>query len=126
MEFNDMIRARRQELHKTLEEVAAVIGVGKATVQRWESGSIKNLRKDKIDKLAEALEITPVQLLGWDKPIMTGRTQEEKEMDDYLNYLKFRPEMRMLFSVSKNATKDDIMRAVAIIEALKKSGPENV
>ena len=34
--------------------------------------------------------------------------------------LKNRSELRMLFSVSKNATREDVMRAVAIIEALKK------
>ena len=38
----------------------------------------------------------------------------------YLEELKNRSELRMLFSVSKNATREDVMRAVAIIEALKK------
>ena len=45
-----------------------------------------------------------------------------QEVEEYLDELKNRSEMRMLFSVSRDASKEDIMRAVEIIEALKKSG----
>ena len=40
--------------------------------------------------------------------------------NEYLEELKNRPEMRMLFSLAKGATKEDIEQAVKIIEALKK------
>ena len=39
--------------------------------------------------------------------------------------LRTRPECRMLFSVAKGATKDDVESAVAIIEALRKKGEKN-
>lgn len=65
MEFRDKIKKRRLELGKTLDEVAQVIGVSKTTVQRWESGNIQNLRRDKIAKLALALNTTPAYLMGW-------------------------------------------------------------
>ena len=39
----------------------------------------------------------------------------------YLQELRTRPEMRMLFSVAKDATKEDVERAVAVIEALRKT-----
>ena len=42
------------------------------------------------------------------------------ELQQYLEELKNRNEMRILFSVAKNATKEDVMQAVKIIEALKK------
>ncbi len=38
---------------------------------------------------------------------------------ELLEELKERPEMRTLFSVSRKATKEDILKAVKIIEALK-------
>lgn len=41
------------------------------------------------------------------------------ELAQLRDMLRTRPEMKMLFSVSKNASKEDIERAVAIIEALK-------
>ncbi|RGB66752.1 helix-turn-helix domain-containing protein [Harryflintia acetispora] len=58
MELQDLIRTRRTQLGKTLEEIGKAVGVSKATVQRWESGEIKNLRRDRIARLAAALEVT--------------------------------------------------------------------
>ena len=43
----------------------------------------------------------------------------DDEALELLEELKTRPEMRTLFSVSKKATKEDILKAVKIIEALK-------
>lgn len=63
MELKDILKIRRKELNLTLEDVAKHIGVGKATVQRWESGNIGDPRRDKIEKLAEILEISPVTLV---------------------------------------------------------------
>ena len=39
---------------------------------------------------------------------------------EYLEELKNRSELRMLFSLTKGATKEDVEKAVRIIEALKK------
>jgi deoxyinosine 3'endonuclease (endonuclease V) len=43
----------------------------------------------------------------------------DDETRDLIDSLRSKPEMKMLFSVSKNATKEDIIKAVKIIEALK-------
>ena len=43
----------------------------------------------------------------------------DKETRDLIDSLRSKPEMKMLFSVSKGATKEDIIRTVKIIEALK-------
>ena len=43
----------------------------------------------------------------------------DDETMELLEELKTRPEMRTLFSVSKKASKEDILKAVKIIEALK-------
>ena len=65
MDFKDKIKARRKELGLTLEDVGQIVGVSKTTIQRWESGEIKNQRRDKIVKLAQALQTTPANLMGW-------------------------------------------------------------
>lgn len=41
------------------------------------------------------------------------------ELTEYLESLRTRPEMRMLFSVAEGATKEDVEQAVAIIEAIR-------
>ncbi|MCI8755498.1 MAG: helix-turn-helix transcriptional regulator [Oscillospiraceae bacterium] len=117
MEFRDILRTRRKALGLTLEEIAQATGVTRATVQRWESGGIRNVRYDKLSKLAKILEVTPAYLMG-----AAEEKDSSQEVEEYLDELKNRSEMRMLFSVSRDASKEDIMRAVAIIEALKKSG----
>lgn len=43
----------------------------------------------------------------------------DDETRDIIDGLRSNPEMKMLFSVSKNATKEDIIKTVKIIEALK-------
>lgn len=66
MELKDKIKYLRTKNNLTLEEVGNYVGVGKSTVRKWESGDIKNMRRDKIAKLAEALHTTPAYLMGWD------------------------------------------------------------
>ncbi len=72
MDFNQLIKKQRLLLGKTLDEVALATGVSKATVQRWESGAIQNLRRDKIANLANALETSPEYLMGWETPIKSN------------------------------------------------------
>ena len=61
------IKTLRQEKGLTLEQVADVVGVGKSTVRKWETGMIANMRRDKIADLAKALGTTPEYLMGWDE-----------------------------------------------------------
>ena len=64
MDFKDILKKRRAELNLTLEEIGKAVGVSKATVQRWESGVIENIRRDKIASLANVLQISPVLLVN--------------------------------------------------------------
>ena len=61
------IKKLRQEKGLTLEQVADVVGVGKSTVRKWETGMIANMRRDKIADLAKALGTTPAYLMGWNE-----------------------------------------------------------
>lgn len=63
-DIGNLIYNRRKELGLTLEEVGNAVGVSKSTVKKWENGFISNMRRDKIEKLAKILEISPVRLLG--------------------------------------------------------------
>lgn len=58
------LKARRQELGLTMLEVANAVGVSEATVSRYESGNIKNMRRDRIEKYAKVLRINPALLIG--------------------------------------------------------------
>lgn len=73
-ELKDLIREQRARTGKTFEQIGKEIGVAKATVQRWESGEIKDMRRDKLVALARALETTPAYLMGWEDSPTTDYT----------------------------------------------------
>lgn len=60
------LKERRLELGLTMLQVAQEVGVSEATVSRWESGDIANMRRDKIAKLAKALKLRPSTVMGID------------------------------------------------------------
>lgn len=67
VEFKDKIRTKRLDLGLTLNDVAKLVGVSSPTIQRYESGEIKNVRRDKIKLLADALQVTPAYLMDWEE-----------------------------------------------------------
>lgn len=66
MNINNILKNRRIELGLTMKEVATAVGVSEATVSRWESGDIANMKRDKIAKLATTLKVSPSVVMGWE------------------------------------------------------------
>lgn len=64
--LNERLKERRLAAGKTLLEAAEYIGVKEATMQRYESGSIKNVKHETICALAEFFHCSPQYLMGWD------------------------------------------------------------
>ena len=58
------LSSRRVELSLTQRQVADYVGVTEATVSRWESGKIDNMRRDKIARLANILRVSPLLIMG--------------------------------------------------------------
>lgn len=65
--INARIKEKRMERGLTLYEVAERLGVKEATVQRYESGSIKNIKHETICKLALIFGCSPEWLMGFDE-----------------------------------------------------------
>ena len=81
MDMGEKIKALRLEKDMTLEELGNKVGVGKSTVRKWETGMIANMKRDKILKIAEALNTSPAYLMGWDnnvRPIENGTKEKKK------------------------------------------------
>jgi len=64
--LNERIKSCRNACGLTLLEVAEKIGVTEATMQRYESGDIKNIKHETIVKLADIFKVDPSYLMGWD------------------------------------------------------------
>jgi transcriptional regulator with XRE-family HTH domain len=112
MSVKDDLKQRRLELNLTMADVANKVGVSEATISRWESGDIANMRRDKIVLLAKALQVSPSFIMG---------LEEEHNVPELDN---------VYFSLAKNAQNegidpDDIRLAIDMIKKLKKRGRES-
>ena len=74
-------RLKEQRLRSklTLLQVANAIGVTEATVQRYESGEIKNIKHETIYELAKILQCTPSYLMGWEEKILPFNKNNEAD-----------------------------------------------
>ena len=100
-----------KSIGKTQKEVADKLGISVSTFSSWCTGA-KMPRMDKIELLANYFGVQKSDLIE-DKTI-----EEQTELEEYLEYLRTRPEMKMLFSLTKGASKEDVEKAVKIIETL--------
>ena len=85
-ELSRKIKELRLAKKMTLEQVADIVGVGKSTVRKWETGMIANMKRDKIALLAKALSTTPADLMGWEdeqqKEAYIKVTEDEQKLVD--------------------------------------------
>ena len=124
MTVGERIAARRKELNMTQEELAKKLGYkSKSSINKIEL-QWSNVPLSKLEKIAAALDCDPAYLMGWDE-------QEEKQsrQTDLINgdpvltriveQARDNPRIRMLFSLTEDATPEDVEAAIKIIQALK-------
>lgn len=63
------IKTRREDLGLSFQQLADLTNMSKSTLQRYETGGIKNIPLDKLEVLARALSTTPEWILGWNREI---------------------------------------------------------
>lgn len=101
---------------KTQNDLVWDLEITASTVSDWANGK-KYPRVDKMQMLADYFGILKSDLT---EEHQESELTDDIELQEYLEELKNRSEMRMLFSLAKGATKEDVMQAVKIIEALQK------
>ena len=101
-----VIAVRREQLGITYEKIAQIVGVQRSTVRKWEKGMIKRIGNDKLELLAEALNISPVSFIRG-KIILIGEeefsfSEHEKEViKAYRNRPDLQPGIDELLGISK-------------------------
>lgn len=110
----------RHEHNMSQEEMAVYLDISQQTVSKYENGKIEP-DMSVLKKLANLFDVSIDYLMGYSdirKPdLFVG---EEAEVYQVLDDLRRRPELKMLFKVSKNVTKDEIDTVVRMIETFKK------
>jgi transcriptional regulator with XRE-family HTH domain len=86
MTIGKRIKLLRTQQGMSIDELAAKLEKNRTTVYRYENGDIENLPLSILDPLAEALNTTPADLLGWTSKEMTStRISDGKEESIYLS-----------------------------------------
>ena len=96
-------------------ELSKRLGTGSATVTDW----MKLRSMPRSNMLKKLTEIFSCQMSDLLSPAEDRLGRTDNELTEYLEMLRTRPECRMLFSLTKDATKEDVEKAVAIITALR-------
>lgn len=116
--FYDRFKQLCEKKGVSCNKAAIEIGLSNATPTKWKKTGATPVGET-LDRIAAYFNVSTDFLLGIEskkeKPFVNG----DEELTEYLEILKTRPEMRMLFQLSKDATKEDVESAVRIIEALR-------
>jgi len=64
LQVGKLIKDKRKYLKITQQEIADYVGVSKSAVSRWESGDIGNMGIDKVSRLSEILQISPLTIIN--------------------------------------------------------------
>lgn len=122
-----MTKGQRIKLVRELRNISQTdlansLHIKKQTLYKYENDVITNIPSDNIEEIARICNVSPAFIMGWSDIIepeeVDSSLSSEIELQEYLEELKNREEMRMLFKLAKGATKEDVEKAVKIIEAL--------
>lgn len=136
MEVKDIIKKRREELGMTYEQLGNIVGVGKSTVRKWETGLIENMRRDNIVALSKALNISPAIIMGWqpiednnklllskDELILISKynkldTEDKNRVVDYTDLLSNQDKYKILNNATDEVTPTE-KEATKVVELPK-------
>lgn len=90
------MKSRREELNMSYQTLSEKVGISKSTLQRYETGYIKNMPVDKLEEIADALNVSPAYLMGWEDHTPStlaahfdGEEYTEDEMEEIKNFAAF-------------------------------------
>lgn len=120
IQFINRLKNIMKERKITQTELANLTGIRQSSISDWLNDRYEP-KQDKVYIIAKALNVSPAWLLGYDEP-STNQTEGyyvDPETAEFAEYLRTRPEARLLFSASRGISKEDMEKAVEYIELLK-------
>ena len=98
----------------TQAQVGEAIGVSQNTYSYWENGKVK-IDNESLGRLATLFNVSIDYLLNRE----VVENSEDSDLWELREQLRRRPGMRILFSATKDASDEDLLKTVKILEALK-------
>lgn len=119
-QFIERLNSILQKRNLSQADLSKMTGIRSSSISDWLKGKYEP-KQDKIAIIADALNVSPVWLIGYDEP-STNQPKGyyvDSETAEFAEYLRTRPEARLLFSASRGISKEDMEKAVEYIELLK-------
>lgn len=125
------IKARREELGMTQDELAKKLGYkSRSSINKIELGERK-LTQSKIVAIAEALDVSPLYILGLEEmepveehnqsyPVYYTDPETAKAAQEVFDD----PNLRMLFHAASDAKPEDIKLAADMLKRFKETNPD--
>ena len=119
MTFGSRLKELRIAAGLTQDELAIKLNTTKQSISRYENSSREpNIKTAK--RIADALGVKLEALVvPSSEPHAPDLVNDDPELTEFLERVRDDPKYRMLFSVAKDATAEDIEKAIKIIQALK-------
>ena len=115
MKFPENLKALRKSKGLTLRQLGDMVGVTESSISMYETGK-RQPDNEGLLRLAAALDTSVGELLGEEQK---NSPSKGDELIEILEACRDRSDLRILFKLSKDATPDDVMKAIAVIKALK-------
>ena len=113
----ERIEALLRERGISGSKLSADLGMSRSFMTELRKGRAKGVNAETAARIAEYLGVTTDYLLG--KSEQPGPVNGAEALTDSLQELRERPDKRMLFSVTKNATKAQVEAIVRMIEEMQ-------
>ena len=111
------LKSARTLRDKTLDEVAASVGMNKSTIHRYESGLIRQPKMPVLREIAKYLHVNLLWLTGEEEQMEPPEPTDELER--YLEMLETRPEVRALLKSVDGAAPEDVRAVMDFFSAIR-------
>lgn len=81
----ERIKRLRNSVNLTQSELGDLLGVKKASIQKYENGSVVNLKTEIVESLANIFNVSPAYILGW---IEYDRTIDTNTLSSEIKFLE--------------------------------------
>jgi len=119
--FYDTYLALCQRKNVSPTRAALEIGLSKSTPTTWKKRGLTP-QGETLNKIAAYFGVSVGYLLGNEPKEKAAIDVVDDDLQEYLDELRSRPEKRLLFSVTKHATKSQIEAIVKMIEEMQGAG----
>jgi len=114
----ERIRQRRKELGLSYGELAERTGISKGTLQRYESGNIRDIPTQKLQTIAAALEVDAAILLTGETPSLREQYGLSGDIEEMVEAMHKNPRLKLLFSRSAKMDEEGIEAVLRIVELM--------